>query len=61
MKPDDLKKMPLFSELSDRELEYVFEISEERYYPRGSIVTYQGDKAEFLYRKTKDSVNLDKL
>ncbi len=58
MKPDDLKKTPLFSELSARELEYMFEISEERHYPRGSIVTYQGDKAEFLYLILKGRVKV---
>lgn len=58
MKPDDLKKAPLFSELSARELEYVFEISEERHYPRGSIVLYQGDKAEFLYLILKGRVKV---
>jgi CRP/FNR family transcriptional regulator, cyclic AMP receptor protein len=58
MKPDDLEKMPLFSGLSAPELDYVLEISEKRHYPRGSIVIYQGDKAEFLYLILKGRVKV---
>ncbi|MBN2061398.1 MAG: Crp/Fnr family transcriptional regulator [Deltaproteobacteria bacterium] len=58
MKTEDLKKLWLFSELPVREMEHIFEISKKRHYPRGSIVIYQGDKAEFLYLILKGRIKV---
>ncbi|MDT7041287.1 Crp/Fnr family transcriptional regulator [Candidatus Nitronereus thalassa] len=48
MKRDHLKTIPLFSELTNAELDLILEKAREQRYPRGSIVFYEGDPGDFL-------------
>jgi len=48
MKRDHLKSIPLFSELTNAELDLIVPSVREQRYPRGSIVFYEGDPGEFL-------------
>ena len=53
-----LRKISLFSSLSDKELERLSDSSEKRKYPRGNIVLYEGDEGRFLYLILKGRVKV---
>lgn len=42
------KKIPLFSELTNQEIQLIVTHSKEQGYPKGSIVFYEGDPGDFL-------------
>lgn len=44
-----INNLPMFSDISFDEMKYLIEKSKKRFYPVGSIVTYEGDNPEFLY------------
>ena len=48
LKRDHLKSIPLFSELTNTELDLILASAREQRYPRGSIVFYEGDPGDFL-------------
>jgi len=48
LKRDPLKSIPLFSGLTDPELDLVLSKAREQRYPKGSIVFYEGDPGDFL-------------
>ncbi|MCZ6581520.1 MAG: cyclic nucleotide-binding domain-containing protein, partial [Nitrospirae bacterium] len=48
LKRDHLKTIPLFSELTNTELDLILASAREQRYPRGSIVFYEGDPGDFL-------------
>lgn len=54
----DIKNLPFFPDLSLDEQEALLKISEQRVYPKGSIVIYEGDKSEFCYFILKGSVKV---
>jgi len=46
---DDLKRVPLFSDLSAAELERFAEVAREREYPKNSIILFEDDPGDALY------------
>ncbi len=58
MKRDHLKSIPLFSELTNGELDLVLSTAREQRYPRGSIVFYEGDPGDFLMVILKGKVKV---
>lgn len=48
LKRDHLKAIPIFSELTNAELDLTLASAREQRYPRGSIVFYEGDPGDFL-------------
>ena len=43
-----IRKIPLFSDLSDIQLDRIFAASRELHYPKGSVVFYEGDPGDYL-------------
>lgn len=58
MKRDHLKSIPLFSELTNAELDLILSSAREQRYPRGSIVFYEGDPGDFLMVVLKGKVKV---
>lgn len=58
MKRDHLKSIPLFSELTNAELDLIASNVREQRYPRGSIVFYEGDPGDFLMVVLKGKVKV---
>jgi len=48
MKRNHLQSIPLFSELTNEEIDLILDNAREQRYPRGSIVFYEGDPGDFL-------------
>lgn len=46
---DDLKRVPLFSDLSAAELERFAEVAREREYPKNSVILFEDDPGDALY------------
>ncbi len=46
---DDLKRVPLFSDLSPAELERFAEVAREREYPKNSVILFEDDPGDALY------------
>jgi CRP/FNR family cyclic AMP-dependent transcriptional regulator len=46
---DDLKRVPLFSDLSEGELVRFADVTREREYPRNSIILFEDDPGDSLY------------
>jgi len=46
---DDLKRVPLFSDLSEAELARFSEVAREREYPRNSVILFEDDPGDALY------------
>ena len=46
---DDLKRVPLFSDLSAVELERFAEVAREREYPKNSVILFEDDPGDALY------------
>ena len=44
-----LRRVPLFAELSDAEIERVAELARERSYPRSSVILFEDDPGDALY------------
>jgi CRP/FNR family cyclic AMP-dependent transcriptional regulator len=44
-----LRRVPLFAELSDAEIERVAELARERAYPKGSVILFEDDPGDALY------------
>lgn len=49
METELLRRIPLFSELSETELRELLAVSEKRRYPKGNIVLYRGDAGRIIY------------
>ena len=43
-----LKEIPLFRDLSDKELQNLADVAREVSYPKGSIVFHEGDEGNFM-------------
>ena len=56
-----LRKISIFADLADDDLEKLIELSEKRKYPRNSIILYRGDegRAIYLIRKGKVKITLN--
>jgi len=46
---DDLKRVPLFSDLSEAELARFAEVAREREYPKNSVILFEDDPGDALY------------
>jgi CRP/FNR family cyclic AMP-dependent transcriptional regulator len=58
MELDILKSVPLFSELSQEELEELLALSKKRRYPRGSFVMFKDDIGQVIYLILKGKVKV---
>jgi len=58
MEMEVFENIPLFAELSSKEIRGLLEFSEKRKYPRGSIVVYRGDVGDVLYLIMKGKVKV---
>jgi CRP/FNR family transcriptional regulator, cyclic AMP receptor protein len=47
--PDDLKRVPLFSDLSEAELARFTDVVRERDYPKNSVILFEDDPGDALY------------
>ena len=58
MKIELIKNIPLFSGLSQQEIEGLSESSEKQKYPSGSIVLHKSDGGQFIYLIKKGKVKV---
>jgi CRP/FNR family cyclic AMP-dependent transcriptional regulator len=53
-----LRRVPLFAELSDEEIERVADLARERAYPKGSVILFEDDPGDALYVVATGSVKV---
>lgn len=58
---DYLKKMSLFNELNNIELNKVADLANERFYPEGSIIFFEGEPGDAFYFLKSGRVKISKM